>query len=106
MVQAAFLPLGTGEEHPVGDTGLYFNVFTVPAWIAVLLCLLNVVLLLPCLFTEFHMAKEEGEYLIKMHKKNDETSAETERRKPDKPALVVCIFLFAIFQFHFNILDR
>ncbi len=68
---------------------------------------MNVAVLLPCVFTEYYMAKEEGEHLVNMHlKKEDGDDQVSQRRKPDKAAMIVCILLFAIFQFHFNILER
>lgn len=107
MFSAAFLPLGTGEDHPIGNTGLYFNVYTAPAWFAVLLCLINIAVLSPCVFTEYYMAKEEGDFLTKMHlKKEGDDQQALQRRKPDKAAMAVCILLFSVCQFHFNILER
>ena len=109
VIQASFLPLGTGEDHPIGDSGLYWNVYTAPAGLAVLLCIMNVAVLLPCMFTEYHMAKEEGDYLVKMHLKKeegDDNQSLLQKRKPDKAAMIVCIVLFSIFQFHFNVLER
>ena len=109
MIPAAFSFLGDGEDHPIGDTGLYWNIYTAPAWVAVLLSLINIVSFLPCVFTEYNIAKEEGDYLIArgLDKIKMEASEGTDvqKIKPDKMALVVCIFVAATTQFHWNFID-
>lgn len=102
------MSLGDGEDHPIGNTGLYWNLYTAPAWLAVFLCLLNIVVLLPFIVKEFHIAKEEGELLAARGLKKMDENLEEKRTKikPDKLALVTCIFFSAAIMFHFNLIER
>ena len=106
MIQAAFVPLGDGEDNPIGNTGLYWNLYTAPAWMAVLLSLINIFALMPFIFTEYNIAKEEGDYLAARGlEKKIESEIEVKKIKPDKLALVICIFVCATTQFHFNFIE-
>ena len=65
MIQAAFASLGDGQDRPIGndDSNVYWNMYTAPAWLSVMLSLINIVVLMPFIFTEFNIAKEEGDFL-------------------------------------------
>lgn len=114
MIQATFASLGDGQDRPIGnDSDIYWNMYTAPAWLAVLLSLINIVVLMPFVFTEFYIAKEEGDYLAARGlKKSSPDVADQEeeeivtKMKPDKVALVVCIVITAMTQFNFNFIER
>lgn len=111
MIQAAFASLGDGQDRPIGnDSDIYWNMYTAPAWLAVLLSLINIVVLMPFVFTEFYIAKEEGDYLAARGLKKSSPDQEEEeivtKMKPDKVALVVCIVITATTQFNFNFIER
>lgn len=107
LIQAAFVTLGEGEDYPIGNTGLYWNLYTAPAWLSVFLSLVNIFVLMPCIFTEFNIAKEEGAYLAArgLQKSLATDAEEMKKLKPDKLALVVCIVISASTQFHFNFIE-
>lgn len=106
MIQAAFVTLGEG--YPIGNTGLYWNLYTAPAWLSVFLSLINIIVLMPCIFTEFNIAKEEGDYLAarQLEKSSAIGKEEAVKIKPDKLALIICILISASTQFHFNFIER
>lgn len=108
MIQAAFASLGDGQDRPIGnDSHIYWNMYTAPAWLAVLLSLINIVVLMPFIFTEFYIAKEEGDYLAARGLKKSSPDEEiVTKMKPDKVALVVCIVITATTQFNFNFIER
>jgi ceroid-lipofuscinosis MFS transporter 7 len=108
VIQAAFASLGDGQDRPIGnDSHIYWNMYTAPAWLAVLLSLINIVVLMPFIFTEFYIAKEEGDYLAARGLKKSSSDEEiVEKMKPDKVALVVCIVITATTQFNFNFIER
>lgn len=108
VIQAAFASLGDGQDRPIGnDSHIYWNMYTAPAWLAVLLSLINIVVLMPFIFTEFYIAKEEGDYLAARGLKKSSPDEEiVEKMKPDKVALVVCIVITATTQFNFNFIER
>jgi MFS transporter, ceroid-lipofuscinosis neuronal protein 7 len=109
VIQAAFASLGDGQDRPIGgDSNIYWNMYTAPAWLAVLLSLVNIVVLMPFVFTEFYIAKEEGDYLAARGLQKPSSAAEemTRKVKPDKVALVVCIIVTATTQFNFNFIER
>jgi ceroid-lipofuscinosis MFS transporter 7 len=108
VIQAAFASLGDGQDRPIGnDSNIYWNMYTAPAWLAVLLSLINIVVLMPFIFTEFYIAKEEGDYLAARGLKKSSSDEEiVEKMKPDKVALVVCIVITATTQFNFNFIER
>ena len=112
----AFAPLGVGKEIPiVGD--LYVNLFTGPSWLSAGMALLNGLVFLPGVFTEYNVAKKEGEYLAELAAKRKTATAASpspgemakkipKQRKPDKLALIICIIIFASVQFNFIFLER
>ncbi|EFX78858.1 hypothetical protein DAPPUDRAFT_305114 [Daphnia pulex] len=105
-IQAAFAPLGS--IIPVeGESQLYFDMYTGPAWLSVILAIINVFVFLPCMFTEYNIAREEGEYLAGLAAKKDkEANKETPKLKdPDVIGLVTCIIVFASVQFNFIFLE-
>jgi len=113
VVQAAFTPLGF-PGYDMGS-GLYFNVYTAPSWLSVLMCLLNCAAFLPCIFTEYSIAKEEGAFLAarNLRQKNKEEAERGEVqseakkfKKPDQLSLIICIIIFASVQFNFIFLER
>jgi ceroid-lipofuscinosis MFS transporter 7 len=108
VIQAAFASLGDGQDRPIGnDSHIYWNMYTAPAWLAVLLSLINIVVLMPFIFTEFFIAKEEGDYLAARGLKKSSPDEEiVTKMKPDKVALVVCIVITATTQFNFNFIER
>jgi ceroid-lipofuscinosis MFS transporter 7 len=109
VIQAAFASLGDGQDRPIGnDSHIYWNMYTAPAWLAVLLSLINIVVLMPFIFTEFNIAKEEGNYLAARGLKKSSPDEEeiVTKMKPDKVALVVCIVITATTQFNFNFIER
>jgi ceroid-lipofuscinosis MFS transporter 7 len=108
VIQAAFASLGDGQDRPIGnDSHIYWNMYTAPAWLAVLLSLINIVVLMPFIFTEFYIAKEEGDYLAARGLKKSSPDEEiVTKMKPDKVALVVCIVITATTQFNFNFIER
>ncbi len=111
MIQAAFASLGDGQDRPIGnDSDIYWNMYTAPAWLAVLFSLINIVVLMPFIFTEFYIAKEEGDYLAARGLKKSSTAEEEDeiakKMKPDKVALIVCIVITATTQFNFNFIER
>ncbi len=107
MIQAAFVPLGDGEDYPIGNTGLYWNLYTAPAWLSVFLSLVNILALMPFIFTEYNIAKEEGDFLAARGlKKAEMDQVQVEKIKPDKLALVICILITATIQFHTNFIER
>lgn len=105
-IQAAFAPLGSiiPEE---GESQLYFDMYTGPAWLSVILAIINVFVFLPCIFTEYNIAKEEGEYLAELAAKNnkDNNKEKPELKDPDVVGLVTCIIVFASVQFNFIFLE-
>lgn len=82
--------------------------YTGPSWLSVLLGLLNVLVFLPGIFTEYNIAREEGDYLASLaSKSNKEKNKEEPKLKdPDIIALVTCIIVFASVQFNFIFLER
>lgn len=112
MIQAAFASLGDEQDRPIGNenSNIYWNMYTAPAWLAVLLSLMNIVVLMPFIFTEFNIAKEEGDFLAARGLVKKSSTAEEEEEvkkvKPDKVALVVCIIITAVTQFNFNFIER
>lgn len=82
--------------------------YTGPAWLSVILAIINVFVFLPCMFTEYNIAREEGEYLAGLAAKKDkEANKETPKLKdPDVIGLVTCIIVFASVQFNFIFLER
>ncbi|XP_046453598.1 major facilitator superfamily domain-containing protein 8-like isoform X1 [Daphnia pulex] len=108
LIQAAFASLGDGQDRPIGnDSHIYWNMYTAPAWLAVLLSLINIVVLMPFIFTEFYIAKEEGDYLAArgLKKSSPDDEEIVKKMKPDKVALVVCIVITATTQFNFNFIE-
>ena len=103
-VQAAFAPLGKGQDHPMGND-LYFNLFTAPSWLSVFLSLLNFCAFFPCVFTEYNMAKEEGDFLAARSNKN-KNEPPKKLKKPDVLGLIACIIIFGSVQFNFVFLER
>lgn len=82
--------------------------YTGPAWLSVILAVINVFVFLPCMFTEYNIAREEGEYLAGLAAKRDkEANKETPKLKdPDVVGLITCIIVFASVQFNFIFLER
>lgn len=80
--------------------------FTGPAWLSVILALINVLIFLPCVFTEYNIAKEEGDYLAKLAAKNNVSKEEPKLKKPNLIGLITCIIVFASVQFNFIFLER
>lgn len=82
--------------------------YTGPAWLSVILAIINVFVFLPCIFTEYNIAKEEGEYLAELAAKNnkDNNKEKPELKDPDVVGLVTCIIVFASVQFNFIFLER
>ena len=111
MIQAAFASLGDGQDRPIGndDSNIYWNMYTAPAWLSVMLSLINIVVLMPFIFTEFNIAKEEGDFLAARGLEKSSTAEDEEtvkKVKPDKVALIVCIVITATTQFNFNFIER
>jgi ceroid-lipofuscinosis MFS transporter 7 len=106
-IQAAFAPLGSVIPEE-GESQIYFDMYTGPAWLSVILAIINVFVFLPCMFTEYNIAREEGEYLAGLAAKKDkEANKETPKLKdPDVIGLVTCIIVFASVQFNFIFLER
>ena len=106
VIQSAFAPLGTGNNLPLlPDGDLYLNIFTGPSWLSAGLAMLNLFLLMPGCFTEFDIARREGDYLAGQVT-NSKTQSNSEQRPPDRLALVVCIIIFSAVQFNFVFLER
>lgn len=116
VIQLAFAPLGAGNEISIGSD-LYLNLFTGPSFLSVVLALINGLMFLPCMFTEFNIAKKEGDFLTKLAVKRKTASASspspqemamkiTVQKKPNKWALIVCVVIFASVQFNFIFLER
>lgn len=119
-IQAAFAPLGTEFGATWDEQGLYWNMYTAPSWLSVILALANILVLLPCLFTEYQIAREEGEYLAKkaeekrkekmahgeVYKELTEEERLARMKKPDLVGLVVSMTIFASVQFNFIFLER
>lgn len=82
--------------------------FTGPSWLSVLLALINVLVFLPCVFTEYNIAKEEGDYLAAQAAKNNKELKKEAPvlKKPDVIGLITCIIVFASVQFNFIFLER
>lgn len=81
--------------------------YTGPSWLSVLLALINVLVFLPGIFTEYNIAKEEGDYLAKLNKKKNKNNNVTAKLKePDLVGLITCIIVFASVQFNFIFLER
>lgn len=116
VIQLAFTPLGVGTDLPIGGD-LYINLFTGPSWLSATMALINGLIFLPCTFTEFSVAKREGDFLARMAAKKKTAKAAspspkemaqkiTKPRSPNKWTLVVCIIIFASVQFNFIFLER
>jgi len=84
---------------------LYFNLFTAPSWLSVFLSLLNFCAFFPCVFTEYNMAKEEGDFLAARSNKN-KNEPPKKLKKPDVWGLIACIIIFGSVQFNFVFLER
>ena len=103
-IQAAFAPLGTGVDAPVPQE-LELNLYTGPSWLSVILSLINFCAFFPFIFTEFNIAKEEGDFLAARSNKNKNEPVK-KLKKPDPISLTACVIIFGSVQFNFVFLER
>ncbi|XP_065584785.1 major facilitator superfamily domain-containing protein 8-like isoform X2 [Artemia franciscana] len=98
VIQSALTGIGCeGISMGIGD--LSFNMYTAAAWIAACLGVLNMIVLLPGIFTEYNIAEKERAMMSK--KAKDENRADLSGMKPDYVAVGVCLVTFAIIIFNF-----
>ena len=117
LVQAAFAGLGyPGKCVDDDEDKLCFNVYTAPSWLIVIMSVLVALLYLPFFFTEFSIAKEEGEFLaarnLKIKKEEAAKKGEllqvdegAKLRAPDRMSLIACIVIFGAVQFNFVFIE-
>ena len=88
-------------------SNLCFDLYTGPAWLSAALGLTNMLLLTPYVFTEFNIAKKEGEMMAaRAQKKADsDGTAVLPTKKPDLVALIAIIIVSASIQFNFIFLE-
>ncbi|XP_050725040.1 major facilitator superfamily domain-containing protein 8-like [Eriocheir sinensis] len=89
------------EEVDTGIWWLKWNKFTAPGWVAAALGFINLVVLMPCIFTEYNIAERERK-LLNQNAKDDEL---LKLPKPDTLGIIVTLYGFFVTAFVYVLLE-